>query len=246
MYPLYCNMIGHTVDKCFEIVGYPPGVKRRINNNQSNKINFTNNNNNNKSNNVVGSSASTGVPGFPFTSEQITKLLSLVGEKSGSNTQNANMGGECFNVSNFVSCSSSVSFSNNFVWIVDSGASQHMVKSDKNTINVVDVSEFNITVSHPNGTSVKVLKIGDLKLTDDILLRDVFFLPDYCVNLLSVYKLAKDNHVSVVFKENSCMLQDSSSKKILVNGSQDSGLYFVGDNGNAVNVCFNSSVKSYT
>ncbi|KAM0019556.1 putative RNA-directed DNA polymerase [Helianthus debilis subsp. tardiflorus] len=244
----HCNMIGHTVDRCFEIVGYPPGFKRRGNNNLSNKSNSStnNNNNSNRSNNVGGSSVSTGVSALPFTSEQITKLLSLVGEKSGSNAQNANVGGECFNVSNFVSCSSSVNFSNNFVWIVDSGASQHMVKSDKNMLNVVDVSEFNIIVGHPNGTNVKVLKIGDLKLTDNIVLRDVFYVPDYCVNLLSVYKLAKDNHISVIFKEDSCMLQDSSSKKILMNGSQDSGLYFVGNYGNTVNVCLNSSVKSFT
>ncbi|KAJ0558902.1 putative RNA-directed DNA polymerase [Helianthus annuus] len=243
----HCNMIGHTVDRCFEIVGYPPGFRRKGTNNQTNKTNSSvNNNNSNKSNNVGGSSVSAVSPGLPFTSEQISKLLSLVGEKSGSSAQNASVGGECFNVSNFVSCSSSVSFNNSFVWIVDSGASQHMVKSDKNMINVVDVSEFNITVGHPNGTKVKVLKIGDLKLTDNVVLRDVFYVPDYCVNLLSVYKLAKDNHISVIFKENSCVLQDSSSRKVLMNGSQDSGLYFVENYGNSVNVCLNSSVKSFT
>ncbi|KAJ0891706.1 putative transcription factor interactor and regulator CCHC(Zn) family [Helianthus annuus] len=224
----HCNMLGHTVDRCFEIVGYPPGFKRRVNsNNQSNRVNLASNN---KTSSVIGTSSSVSGNGLPFTSEQIAKLLSLVGEKGESDSQNQKVGGECFNVFNFVSCSSSVNFSMNG-WIVDSGASQHMVSTDKNLINFVDVSEFNITVGHPNGTSVKVLKIGDLKLTNDILLKDVFYVPGYCVNLLSVYKLSKDNHVSVKFNETSCFLQDSSSKRILMSGRQDCGLYFVGNAG---------------
>ncbi|KAJ0675133.1 putative RNA-directed DNA polymerase [Helianthus annuus] len=246
----HCNMLGHTIDRCFEIIGYPSGFRRRnnnnTNNNSSNRVNSTSVNNNNKSNSSVGKSAASSVSGLPFTSEQITKLLNLVGESSQSESQNSNIGGECFNVSNFVSCSSSNVFNNSYEWIVDSGASQHMVNSDKHLINSVDVSEFNITVSHPNGTKVKVLKIGNLKLTEGVVLQDVFYVPDYCVNLLSVYKLAKDNCVSVVFNEECCLLQDSKSKKVLMSGRQDSGLYVVGNNGNFSHACFNSSVKSVT
>ncbi|KAJ0852860.1 putative RNA-directed DNA polymerase [Helianthus annuus] len=239
----HCNMLGHTVDRCFEIIGYPPGFKRRANNNnQSNKVNMANGN---KTNSVNGMSSSVGSSGLPFTSEQIAKLLSLVGEKSGSESQNQNVGGENFNVSYFASCSSSVGYTMNG-WIVDSGASQHMVKTDTDLINVVDVSEFNITVGHPNGTSVKVLKIGDLKLTNEIVLRDVFYVPGYSVNLLSVYRLSKDNNVSVVFNDTSCLLQDSSSKRILMSGRQDCGLYFVGNSGNLMHTCFNSVIKSST
>ncbi|KAF5768198.1 putative RNA-directed DNA polymerase [Helianthus annuus] len=212
----HCNMLGHTVDRCFEIIGYPPGFKRRANNNnQSNKVNMANGN---KTNSVNGMSSSVGSSGLPFTSEQIAKLLSLVGEKSGSESQNQNVGGENFNVSYFASCSSSVGYTMNG-WIVDSGASQHMVKTDTDLINVVDVSEFNITVGHPNGTSVKVLKIGDLKLTNEIVLRDVFYVPGY---------------------------SDSSSKRILMSGRQDCGLYFVGNSGNLMHTCFNSVIKSST
>ncbi|KAJ0495264.1 putative RNA-directed DNA polymerase [Helianthus annuus] len=239
----HCNMLGHTVDRCFEIIGYPPGFKRRPNNNnQTNKANMTNSN---KANSVTGMSSSVGNSGLPFTSEQIAKLLSLVGEKSGSESQSQNAGGESVNVSYFASCSSTVGYSMNG-WIVDSGASQHMVKTDKDLINVVDVSEFNITVGHPNGTSVKVLKIGDMNLTSEIVLKDVFYVPGYSVNLLSVYRLSKDNNVSVVFNNNSCVLQDSSSKRILMSGRQDCGLYFVGNSGNLMHACFNSVIKSST
>ncbi|KAJ0920051.1 putative RNA-directed DNA polymerase [Helianthus annuus] len=239
----HCNMLGHTVDRCFEIIGYPYGFKKRSNNNnQSGKSNVASGNKSNAVNNV---SSSVGSSGFPFTSEQIVKLLSLVGEKSVSDSQNPNVGGECVNISNFVSCSSSVGFNMNG-WIVDSGASQHMVKTDKDLINSVVVSEFNIIVSHPNGTNVKVLKIGDLKLTNELILKDVFYVPGYSVNLLSVHRLSKDNNVTVMFNETNCLLQDSSSKKILMSGSQNCGLYFVGNSGNLFNACFNSSVQSFT
>ncbi|KAJ0463519.1 putative RNA-directed DNA polymerase [Helianthus annuus] len=123
----HCNMLGHTVDRCFEIIGYPPRFKRRANNNnQSNKVNMANGN---KTNSVNGMSSSVGSSGLPFTSEQIAKLLSLVGEKSGSESQNQN---------------------------------------------------------------------------------------------------------------------DSSSKRILMSGRQDCGLYFVGNSGNLMHTCFNSVIKSST
>ncbi|XP_022040102.1 uncharacterized protein LOC110942636 [Helianthus annuus] len=162
----HCNMVGHTVDRCFELIGYPPGFKKRSN---------TVSGKSNKSNVAVGSSASMSTSGLPFTSEQIAKLLSLVGEKSG--VESTSVGGESCIVNNCVSCSSSLFFGGVFSWIVDSGQ----------------------------------------------------------VNTW----LAK-----VVFNEDSYVLQDSKSKKVLVTGSQDSGLYFVGKNGNSVNVCFNSFVKA--
>ncbi|GKA31860.1 hypothetical protein Tco_0718227, partial [Tanacetum coccineum] len=37
----HCNMTGHTIDRCFELVGYPPGFKRN-NNNQNSSNNVSN------------------------------------------------------------------------------------------------------------------------------------------------------------------------------------------------------------
>ncbi|KAJ0454407.1 putative RNA-directed DNA polymerase [Helianthus annuus] len=204
----HCNMLGHTVERCFEIIGYPPGFKKKPNN-MSGK---------GKSNAVIGSSTVQSSSGLPFTAEQIAKLLSLVGEKTG--VDPPGVGGESCFINSCVSCSSSLFFGSVCSWVVDSGASQHMVNDDKDMFNVVDVSEFDIKVGHPNGTNVKVLKIGNIKL------------------------MARDNGVEVVFNEDSCVLQDFKSKKILVTGSQDSGLYLVGKHGNSVSVCFNSFLKA--
>ncbi|KAM0014912.1 putative transcription factor interactor and regulator CCHC(Zn) family [Helianthus debilis subsp. tardiflorus] len=85
----HCNMLGHTVDRCYEVIGYPPGFRKRPGW-QSYRSNVSNNNN--KSNSTVGSSNSVGTA-MPFTSEQISKLLSLVGESSGGEQAKSNMGG---------------------------------------------------------------------------------------------------------------------------------------------------------
>ncbi|KAJ0875397.1 putative RNA-directed DNA polymerase [Helianthus annuus] len=82
----HCNMIGHIIDRCFEIIGYPPGFKKKSNN-MSGKTVTTN-----KSNAAVGSSASASTSSLPFTSEQIAKLLSLVGEKSGVDSPGVGVG----------------------------------------------------------------------------------------------------------------------------------------------------------
>ncbi|KAJ0805739.1 putative RNA-directed DNA polymerase [Helianthus annuus] len=236
----HCNMLGHTIDRCFEIIGYPPGMKKRTSGS------FTRNNSGNNFNKSGMSSgpSSSAMSALPFTPEQIAKLMSLVGEKSDGDQEKSNMGGMSACVSEFVSCSSSVSFSHDYNWVVDSGANQHMIKSDKDMFNCVDVSECGLKVGHPNGTSVSVLKIGELRLINDVVIKDVFYVPDYSVNLLSVHKLAKDNKIAVLFNENNCMLQDLRSKKILVIGKQENGLYFIGKNGNNVNMCFNSVVRS--
>ncbi|GKA08947.1 ribonuclease H-like domain-containing protein [Tanacetum coccineum] len=76
-------MKGHTIDRCFEIIGYPNGFKR----NQNGKS-FSNNKGN-SSNNVDVQKNSYGMP---FTSDQIAKLMSLIGDKPG-NGIHANMAG---------------------------------------------------------------------------------------------------------------------------------------------------------
>ncbi|KAJ0459040.1 putative RNA-directed DNA polymerase [Helianthus annuus] len=89
----HCNMLGHTVDRCFEIIGYPPGMRKRNTGQFARNNNSSNNVSNNKSGVSVNSSSSVG-SAMPFTSEQIAKLLDLVSEKSGGEQSKANMGGE--------------------------------------------------------------------------------------------------------------------------------------------------------
>ncbi|XP_076923682.1 uncharacterized protein LOC143585891 [Bidens hawaiensis] len=230
----HCNKIGHTIERCFEIVNYPQNSKPRASRfgNRGEKS-FSNNSNGSKSGKASTSSNSNNVS---LTPDQISRLLGLLGDKTDEGPQASNLGGNylCkFSESMFsksVFCfSSGMSSHSESNWVVDSGANQHMVMSDKNVFNQIDVTKFDIKIKHPNGTDTLVTKIGNIILSNNVVLNDVFVVPEYRVNLLSVYKLACDNKLSVTFNEHNCYLQDSLIKRILVTGNQIDGLYFCGD-----------------
>nr|GEW34431.1 hypothetical protein [Tanacetum cinerariifolium] len=79
-----------------------------------------------------------------FTPKQIKKLLHLIND-NGSGNFHANM----------------------------AGANQHLTISTVGMFSVVDVSSLKITVGHPNGTLATISHIGNLKLTNNMVLYDV-------------------------------------------------------------------------
>nr|GEW42690.1 ribonuclease H-like domain-containing protein [Tanacetum cinerariifolium] len=128
------NSIGHTIKRCYELIGYPPGFKKIANPIKLPcfKKNFTSNSEfkpNEKQQVPVSQSLSS------FTPEQMKKLLSLINDNPG-------------NVHDHM---------------VDyySGANQHLTVSSAGMFNVVDISNLKIIVGHPNGT---LANIKDSKL----------------------------------------------------------------------------------
>ncbi|GKE30644.1 hypothetical protein Tco_1446028, partial [Tanacetum coccineum] len=59
-------------------------------------------------------------------------------------------------------------------------------------------------VGRPNGTEAYISKIRNLRLSNGLTLYDVMVIPEYCVTLISVHKLIKENKVIVAFDENKC------------------------------------------
>ncbi|KAM0049721.1 putative RNA-directed DNA polymerase [Helianthus debilis subsp. tardiflorus] len=227
----HCNKVGHTIDKCFELIGYPSWMKPPRGN-QARKVGSSNNTCVNESN----------IPVNSLTSDQVAKLLSLLKEKTPETAQSCNVSGEFFCSNVFVKpiYSFGTNIGEGTGWIVDSGANNHMVKSENDLSDYVDVSNLKIQVKHPNGTSALVTKIGSLKLVDGVILHDVFVVPEYSVNLISVHKLTRDNKLYVGFDEHKCYIQDLLTKKVLVIGNQLEGLYVCGNTVVSNEVCFNS------
>nr|GEY88969.1 ribonuclease H-like domain-containing protein [Tanacetum cinerariifolium] len=91
--------------------------------------------------------------------------------------------------------------------------------------DVIDISELNIIVGHPNGTTVEIRKVGNLKPTNNIVLFDVLVIPEYCVSLLSVNKLVRDSKLHVRFDEYDYIIQDLKKENILGTDSEAGGLY---------------------
>ncbi|GKB34086.1 putative RNA-directed DNA polymerase [Tanacetum coccineum] len=222
-----CEKTGHTADRCFDLIGYPPGYNRNPAPRPNNFRPYSANN---------ASPLENGAP-LSFTNDQMMKLMNLINDvPSGSNTGNiqANLAGRCtymnsnvlFNLNfktffntNTILCKASLR------WIIDSGANQHMTISTINMFGIVDVSDLSLTVGHPNGTLAKVKFVGNLKLNSHVTLYDVLVVPEYCVSLLSVNKLLKDSKLFVGFTESKCYIQDLVHSQIVGTGSENGGLY---------------------
>ncbi|GJR02561.1 ribonuclease H-like domain-containing protein [Tanacetum coccineum] len=101
-----------------------------------------------------------------------------------------------------------------------------MTHTGKELDNVLDISHLKIKVGHPNKTEALISKIGNLKLSNGLILYDVLVILEYYVTLISVHKLAKDNKIFVVFDESRSyfMNQDLNLRNVLGIGSQCEGL----------------------
>ncbi|GKA67015.1 ribonuclease H-like domain-containing protein [Tanacetum coccineum] len=165
-------------------------------------------------NNYVGSSSS-----FGFTDEHMATLISLI--KDNKNEKKVNKADTLFN----------------------NRANQPMTYIDKELDNVLDISHLKIKVGHTNGTEAFNSKIENLKLSNDIILYDMLVIPEYCVTLISVHKLVKENKIIVAFDESRCYFlnQDLNQRNVLGIGNQCEGLYYY----NIQGIKSNLSVSRY-
>uniref|UniRef100_A0A251TD96 Putative gag-polypeptide of LTR copia-type n=1 Tax=Helianthus annuus TaxID=4232 RepID=A0A251TD96_HELAN len=82
----HCNKLGHSIEKCFELIGYPPWMKSKSSQGFKKQA---------VSNNVVNSGVSdvSKSDAASLTPDQVSKLLGLLNLKSGENTVSSNMSG---------------------------------------------------------------------------------------------------------------------------------------------------------
>ncbi|GKA40601.1 ribonuclease H-like domain-containing protein [Tanacetum coccineum] len=168
-----CGNVGHTIDRCFDLIGYPPGYNKNPDPKQNGFKSF--NANSASTSNENGTSLS-------FTNEHMIKLMNLINEVPYGNMQ-ANMAGRA-------------SFFNSN--IIDSEANQHMTISTVNMFGIIDISDLNLTMGHPNGTLAKIKYVSNLRLSEKVVLFDVLVVPEYC---------------------------DLHQNKIMGTGSENGGLY---------------------
>ncbi|XP_035830970.1 uncharacterized protein LOC118480302 [Helianthus annuus] len=121
----HCNKVGHVIEKCFELHGYPPNYRNKSNQNNSQWSKTNVSANSSVANAMNDQSANSSLNAL--TADQFSKLLGLLNENKLEDSAKSNM----------------------------SGANQHMVMNNDNMFNLVDVSEYDITIKHPNGTDAK-------------------------------------------------------------------------------------------
>jgi hypothetical protein len=84
------------------------------------------------------------------------------------------------------------------IWICDIGACGHYCKSEKK--GLFDVKDINEKITVGNGESMKAIKVGSLKCHViqfngsfvNVTLKEVKYVPEWCVNLFSISKALKN------------------------------------------------------
>jgi len=111
-------------------------------------------------------------------------------------------------------------------WIVDSGASDHMTGNAKILFNYTPSNE-NFSVRIADGSLSKVLGTGSIRISEELTLHSVLFVPSLDCNLLSISKLTHDLNCTAKFFHNFCEFQDSDSWRTIGSARLNSGLYLL-------------------
>jgi hypothetical protein len=193
-----CGMKNHTVDSCYQIIGYPPGYKQNKGKNQQSQVNATSNA---SGPSIASSSQVVSSPSqFGFTQEQYQGIIEALQQSKIHSQPKANS----ITTSPFVlhSPSSHNNGKNSNFWILDTGATDHItfhLASFTTHHNIVPVP-----VTFPNGSQIFASIAGSIVISPFLTLHNVLYIPTFHVNLISVTKLAATNNCHLNFTPNVC------------------------------------------
>lgn len=112
-------------------------------------------------------------------------------------------------------------------WFSNSGATNHFT----NDIGQLSInSEYNGSgrIHMGNGTGLPISHIGHTTFPSNsriLHLKNLLHVPSITKNLISVSQFCTDNAVFFEFHSNSCFVKDRETKKVLLEGIVDEGLY---------------------
>ena len=111
------------------------------------------------------------------------------------------------------------------LWVVDSGASNHMSNKLTNLYNFRHCSSSTF-VSVADGKDVPVQGKGKTKLVSKTIESEVLYVPSFPVQLLSVQQLTSTLNCDVLFTSDKVLFQDRITKKTIGEGFQLHGLFY--------------------
>ena len=222
----HCGKLGHVVEKCYKLVGFLPGYKQKGRVAMANQVLIEDDQGN------FGYSGIQQVNSFPFTSKQYQQIISMLSSYHASTSgapndalhsaNSALSGNVCNTWSYFVSLDlyHSVFAVNpvnknaygNDVWILDTGATDHIVHSLSLFTHIT--SPISTFVQLPNREKVTVTHIGTIQVTSTLKLENILCVPSFNFNLISVSQLTKTLSCCLVFLSNLCFIQDLVEKRL--------------------------------
>ena len=146
-----------------------------------------------------------------FTPEQYQALLALLQQNHVSTVnhittaQPSNTGSSYHFISNVLS--------KPHFWILDSGATDHVCCSLNHFSVFKSINSINVKL--PNGSSVLASYSGTMHFSDDLILTDVLYIPEFTFNLISITKLTNSLSCQLIFSPNHCLIQERHSLKTI-------------------------------
>ncbi|XP_019232006.1 PREDICTED: uncharacterized protein LOC109212783 [Nicotiana attenuata] len=236
----FCKIRGHSKENCFKIVGYPPDFKSKrkgpgsYNNGTracpaaynalaeipQHQPNVSYQQESQMTNGQIIDNSLPQIGAFTKDQyEQILQILNKTNLKGNNNNCSANVAGMSITllVSN---CPKE--------WIIDTGATNHMV-SDINMLNQESIVENTNPkrVCLPNGEISNVTHTGTSSISARSTLSNVFHLPQFKFNLMSVSKMTKELACAATFYPQFCIFQDLFNGRVKEIGKERDGLYIL-------------------
>ncbi|KAL2929715.1 Retrovirus-related Pol polyprotein from transposon TNT 1-94 [Bienertia sinuspersici] len=167
-----------------------------------------------------GSGTSSGGNSASITPQQVEQLLKLLPPPS-------KTGGEFeddfdSNYAGMVVCCNS-SFKSSKC-ILDTAATHHMCGDKEKLVDLENMTS-DAKIDLPNGNKASVTHKGTVKLNNDLVLRNVMYVPSFNHNLVSVQRLIKENDCEVKFQANYCLIVRTTGKEVKGLGVAEQGLY---------------------
>lgn len=127
-------------------------------------------------------------------------------------------------------------------WVIDSSAPNHMTSTSSLLSDLVHSSSLpNVTLV--DGSATTIFGLGIANLSSNISLSPVLYIPDFLFNLLLISKLPKLLNRATIFLTTHCILQDLKTGKIIGEGHDASGLYYLDWCGSSSLVVFELSTS---
>jgi len=121
--------------------------------------------------------------------------------------------------------SSHIPSNNLHSWIIDTGATDHMISTVSLFTSVT--ATISSRVKLPNGNYAMVTHIGTVKLSEHLILHDVLCVPSFSFNLISASKLIQSLHCCLIFLANFCFIQSLLDWVTIGVGRQQGGLFYL-------------------
>ncbi|XP_030949946.1 uncharacterized protein LOC115973845 [Quercus lobata] len=165
----HCGKIGHTVDKCYKLHGFPPGFKFKNKSSMAHQCQQL----------LALFGASSSSPAVPSQ----VKQASMANVASSSTSASVLMSGIDLSHSVFSAQVIDRRAYDRCTWVLDIGATDHFVCSIDLLTSITATMQS--LVQLPNGGSAQVTHIGTVTLSSSLILTNVPCVPSFSFNLLS-------------------------------------------------------------